>query len=79
MKSRRNPKRIAAIQAKDTEKYSLMKGTKSIYRGKINWKPSKTMPYGMVLEVFFLLYFAHKENRTHYDDKGGQHEKHTEN
>ena len=37
------------------------------------------MPYGMVLEVFFLLYFAHKENRTHYDDKGGQYEKHTEN
>ena len=34
MKSRRNLKRIAAIQVKDTEKYSLMKGTKSIYRGK---------------------------------------------
>jgi len=34
VKSRRNPKRIAAIQAKNTEKYSLMKGTESIYRGK---------------------------------------------
>jgi len=49
VKSRRNSKRIAAIQAKNTEKYSLMKGTESIYREiKRNRKPSQTMPFGMV-------------------------------
>jgi len=48
VKSRRNPKRIAAIQAKNTEKYSLMKGTESIIAEKTNRKSSQTMPYGMV-------------------------------